>query len=108
MGSMSLPASSTVLHRDLHHSPIEVVSASGLYFTCSDGRKIVDATGGAVVSCIGHGDARVQKAMTAQTQGLDYIHSMIFSCPVSEDLCKLLVYSTDGAMAKAYMLSSGR
>ena len=108
MCSVSLPAYSAVLHRDLHISPIEVVSASGLYLTCSDGRKIVDAAGGAAVCCIGHGDVRVQKAMTAQMQGLDYIHSMFFSCPVNEDLCKLLVDSTDGAMAKAYILSSGR
>ena len=43
-------AKSAVLHRSLHEEPLSVVRASGLYLTLSDGRKIIDSTGGAAVS----------------------------------------------------------
>ena len=38
-----------VLHRDLHQDPSEVSSAEGLYLTMADGRKVIDASGGAAV-----------------------------------------------------------
>lgn len=96
-----------LLHRDLHTEPHPVVEASGLYLTLSSGKNIIDATGGAAVSCIGHGDERVQKAILAQVTKLDYIHSLFFSCSASEDLARVLVDSTTGHMAKAFFVSSG-
>ena len=98
---------SAVLHRDIHTPPLQVTSASGLYLTLSDGRKIIDATGGAAVSCIGHGDARVRDAIASQVTKLDYCHSLFFSCPPSEALARLLVDSTDGKMSKAFFVNSG-
>lgn len=49
---------SAVLHRSLHHDPARVVKAQRHTLTLSCGRDIVDATGGAAVACIGHGDVR--------------------------------------------------
>ncbi|MCJ1310504.1 hypothetical protein MMC25_004168 [Agyrium rufum] len=98
---------SAVLHRDLHTKPEDVVSASGLYLTLSSGRKVLDASGGAAVSCIGHGDLRVQEAIAKQIKRLDYCHSLFFSCPPLEDLTRLLVDSTNGLMSRAYIVNSG-
>ena len=42
-------AKSVVLHRNLHEEPPTVIHAAGLHLTLSDGRKIIDATGGAAV-----------------------------------------------------------
>lgn len=98
---------SAVLHRDLNHEPFRVVSASGFYIQFDDGRKILDATGGAAVSCIGHGDQRVIEAITAQAKTLDYCHTMFYSCPSAEELCQQLIESTDGQMAKAFIVCSG-
>lgn len=50
--------SSFVLHRSLHQDPLHVVSAKGHFLHLSNGQKIFDATGGAAVACLGHGDER--------------------------------------------------
>lgn len=98
---------SAVLHRDLHKDPYEVVEASGLYLTLSDGRRIMDASGGAAVSCIGHGDERVRQAIASQVTKLDYCHSLFFSCGPSETLSRALIDSTDGIMARVFIVNSG-
>ena len=46
--------SSAVLHRSLHHEPLHVLSAKGNYLYLDNGQQILDATGGAAVSCLGH------------------------------------------------------
>lgn len=51
-------AKSFVLHRSLHHDPIQVGSGNGNYLHLSNGQKIFDATGGAAVACLGHGNER--------------------------------------------------
>jgi adenosylmethionine-8-amino-7-oxononanoate aminotransferase len=49
---------SAVLHRSLHHKPFHVVSAKGNTLYLDNGQELLDATGGAAVSCIGHGNER--------------------------------------------------
>ena len=51
-------SNSTVLHRSLHQDPLQVVSAKGHLLHLSNGQEIFDATGGAAVACLGHGDER--------------------------------------------------
>ena len=102
------PTTSAVLHRDLHKKPYQVVQASGLYLTLSNGKRIIDATGGAAVSCIGHGNERVRDAIHAQITKLDYCHSLFFSCPPSEELSRTLIDSTAGLMSKAFIVNSGK
>ena len=103
----SCTTTSAVLHRDLHETPKQVVGASGLYLTLSNGRRIIDATGGAAVSCIGHGDQRVRDVISSQIATLDYCHSLCFSCPSSEALARTLIDSTQGAMARVFIVNSG-
>jgi adenosylmethionine-8-amino-7-oxononanoate aminotransferase len=98
---------SAVLHRDLKQDPFRVVSSSGNYIQFDNGRKVLDATGGAAVSCIGHGDQRVVDAIAAQAKVLDYCHTMFYSCPSAEELCQTLIESTNGQMAKAFIVCSG-
>ncbi|MCJ1377628.1 hypothetical protein MMC17_000723 [Xylographa soralifera] len=107
----SIPAnispSSAVLHRDLHHAPLKVVAAKGNYLTLEDGRQIFDATCGAAVACIGHGDPCVKEAVAQQMDEVSYCHSLFFSSSGAEDLAQLLIDSTHGVMARAFIVSSG-
>ncbi|OJD34572.1 class iii [Diplodia corticola] len=98
---------SGILHRSLNYLPLKVVGALGNYLTLSNGQKILDATGGAAVSCLGHGDKRVQDAIMRQMDEAAYCHSLFFSTSAAEDLGQELVAGTKGAMAKAFILSSG-
>ncbi|KAG9829092.1 PLP-dependent transferase, partial [Aureobasidium melanogenum] len=98
---------SAVFHRSLHTDPISVVGASGNYLHLADGGKLLDATGGAAVSCLGHGHKRVKEAIISQLDVVSYVHSATFATEAAEMLAKELVESTDGAMSKAYIVSSG-
>ena len=51
----------------------EIVGADGAYLIASDGRRILDAAGGAIVSNVGHGRASVAKAVADATQNETYV-----------------------------------
>lgn len=97
----------SVLHRSLHLDPLQCASASGFYLTLSTGQRILDATGGAAVSCLGHAHPRVLAKMTAQLSQVTYCHSLTFSTPVAEDLATELIAGTDHQMSRAFIVSSG-
>ena len=102
-----MDSKSAVLHRNLRENPYELVGASGIYMSLSDGRRIIDASGGAAVSCIGHGDERVREAIASQITDVDYCHSSIFTCRPVEDLARVLIDSTEGKMARVFIANSG-
>ncbi|CAF3549927.1 unnamed protein product [Rotaria sordida] len=70
--------SSHVFHRSLTYEPLQAVRAEGHYIYLNDGRKLLDGSSGAAVSCIGHGNKRVIAAILDQLQTVDYVHSGIF------------------------------
>ncbi|KAF2466378.1 PLP-dependent transferase [Lindgomyces ingoldianus] len=98
---------SSILHRHIHHDPITVKAASGNYLELSDGRKVLDATGGAAVSCLGHGNQRVREAIARQMGEVSYCHSLFFGTTAGEALGKELINGTGGRMARAFIVSSG-
>lgn len=99
---------SAVFHRSLHSDPIPVIGANGNYLHLSTGRNILDATGGAAVSCLGHGNERVKEAVMEQMNIVSYVHSMTFATESAENLARELIDSTNGEMSKAYIVSSGQ
>lgn len=105
---MSSPNSSAVLHRNLHEEFPRVVGGEGSYLILSDNRRILDASGGAAVSCIGHGDSRVRQAIVAQLNKVEYATTTFYTTDACEELCRELVNSTDGQMSRAYIVNSGQ
>lgn len=104
----TIESQSAVFHRSLHSDPISVVGANGNYLHLSDGGKLLDATGGAAVSCLGHANKRVKEAIISQLDVVSYVHSATFGTDAAEKLAKALVESTGGEMSKAYIVSSGK
>ncbi|MGH6713353.1 MAG: aspartate aminotransferase family protein, partial [Bradyrhizobium sp.] len=45
---------SRVLHRSLRETPPRAVGGEGVWLIAEDGKRILDASGGAAVSCLGH------------------------------------------------------
>jgi adenosylmethionine-8-amino-7-oxononanoate aminotransferase len=105
MGSTA--PSSAVLHRDIHQIPNQAISAKGSYILLEDGRKILDATGGAAVSCLGHGNEKVKEAMISQINQMAYCSTAFFSTKPFEDLATFFVASTGRKMTKLYVIGSG-
>jgi adenosylmethionine-8-amino-7-oxononanoate aminotransferase len=86
-----------------------VIGGKGNYLHLSDGRKILDATSGAAVSCLGHGDQRVIEAITRQlSSGTPYLCSSYWSSDVAQELCKELIDGTDQKMSRVYLSGSGQ
>jgi adenosylmethionine-8-amino-7-oxononanoate aminotransferase len=54
-------------------SPPTIVRAEGVELITADGRRIIDAAGGAVVNNIGHGRGEVADAVAAAMRQLDYV-----------------------------------
>jgi acetylornithine/succinyldiaminopimelate/putrescine aminotransferase len=100
--------SSALLHRNLRAPPRRVTSSEGSFITLDDGQVILDATGGAAVSCLGHAHPRVLAAMRRQAEQVAYCHSLFFGTEAAEELARELCDGTGGAMTRAFIVSSGR
>jgi len=83
------------------------VSGSGIRIVDADGREYLDASGGAAVSCLGHGHPDVQRAMHAQIDRLEYAHTRYFSTPVAEALADFLIARAPRGMSHVYLVSGG-
>ncbi|KAL4934575.1 aminotransferase, class III [Aspergillus undulatus] len=98
---------SAVLHRDTRFVPKKAISGKGSYLFLEDGTKFLDSTGGAAVSCLGHGHEGVSQAIFDQLQQVEYCHTAFFGTDVSEELARFLVDSTGGVLSKLFVVSSG-
>ncbi|HYN58806.1 MAG TPA: aspartate aminotransferase family protein [Rubrivivax sp.] len=89
-----------------HALPV-AASAQGLYITDTQGKRYIDASGGAAVSCLGHGHPEVLAAMHAQLDRLAYAHTSFFTTQVAEELADLLVQGAPAGISHAYFVSGG-
>ncbi|PDT90299.1 aspartate aminotransferase family protein [Bradyrhizobium sp. Y36] len=98
---------SRVLHRSLRETPPKAIGGEGVYLFAEDGRRVIDASGGAAVSCLGHQHPRVIAAMARQASTLAYAHTAFFSSEPAEALAETLVGHEPGGLAYAYFVSGG-
>ena len=70
---------SRVLHRNLREASPMAIGGEGVWLISEDGRRILDGSGGAAVSCLGHRHPRVVEAMARQASKLAYAHTGFFS-----------------------------
>lgn len=114
MGSLALvdepaPAEDSLFYQSVYPSSAPTVeSADGLYFTLQNGQRVLDSTGGAAVSAIGHGNQRVKDAIIEQLNKFTYAHPGYFQNNPSHELADILVKSTGGQLSRACLLGSGK
>jgi adenosylmethionine-8-amino-7-oxononanoate aminotransferase len=96
-----------VLHRSLREQPPKAVGGDGVWLIAEDGRRILDGSGGAAVSCLGHQHPRVIEAIARQASKLAYAHTGFFSSEPAEELAERLVGDEPGGLAYAYLVSGG-
>ena len=75
-----------VFHRSLLTTPPVAVRGQGLWLEDAAGQRYIDASGGAAVSCLGHGHPDVLAAMHRQIDQLAYAHTSFFTTEVAEQL----------------------
>ncbi len=83
------------------------VGGQGVYITDAEGHRYIDASGGAAVSCLGHGHPDVKAAMHRQIDQLSYAHTSFFTTEVAEQLADLLVTTAPAGMSHVYFVSGG-
>ena len=95
-----------ILHRSGAVPPI-AVRGEGLYLHTADGQSIIDASGGAAVACLGHGNRRVAEAIGRQAAAMAYAHTGTFSNQPAEDLADIVLSQEPGGLTRAWFCSSG-
>ncbi len=98
---------SSVFYRDpLLEYPI-AVRGEGVYLYDSQGNQYLDGSGGAAVSCLGHGHPEIVAAIKNQLDRLAYAHTSFFTNEPQEKLAADLVDRFGEQDARVYFLSGG-
>lgn len=98
---------SKVFPRHCKAKPPTAVSGSGVYITDNTGKQYIDASGGAAVSCLGHGDTEIIQAIESQLANIEFAHTGFFTSQAAEDLAALLITYAPGALDRVYFVSGG-
>ncbi|MGD2131480.1 MAG: aspartate aminotransferase family protein, partial [Maricaulaceae bacterium] len=96
-----------LFHRSPLAPPPRAAGGRGVYLIGSDGKEYLDGSGGAAVSCLGHGHPRVIEAIKRQADALAFAHTAFFSNDAAEALAANLVAAAPDGFGRAYFVSGG-
>jgi len=96
-----------VFHRVLDRQLPVAMRSAGVWIETEDGRRYLDASGGAVVVNVGHGRPEIAQAVGQQLQSLSYVHPTMFTSRALEDLAAALAAHTPAGLDRFYFMSSG-
>ena len=97
---------SHVLHRGPGRLPV-AVRGERCHVIDAEGKRYLDASGGAAVSCLGHGHPRIIAAVQAQAGAMAYAHTSFFTSEPMERLADLLIEDAPAGIDKVYFVSGG-
>lgn len=98
---------SHVFHRHLRQKYAVAVAGDGPYLIDRDGKRYLDGSGGAAVSCIGHGHPAVVDAVREQVARLEYAHTSFFTSEPAEALADDLIAHAPTGLSHVYFVSGG-
>jgi len=83
------------------------VKGDGVYLIDKQGKQYLDGSGGAAVSCLGHGDPQINDAIKAQLDRMEFAHTGFFTSDAAESLADLLIQNAPGNLDRVYLVSGG-
>ncbi|MCB1716812.1 MAG: aspartate aminotransferase family protein [Candidatus Competibacteraceae bacterium] len=98
---------SHVFHRSTRVQPPLAVSGDGPYLIDSEGKRYLDGSGGAAVSCLGHNHPAIIDAIKTQVDKLAYAHTGFFTTEPAEQLADFLIERAPGELERVYFVSGG-
>lgn len=101
------PYAGSVIHRHFNVNLPCVSHGDGVYLVDTEGRRYIDASGGAAVSCLGHNDPEIIEALTKQIKQLCYAHTGFFTNQALEELSDILCSKAPDPLKYSYIVSSG-
>jgi adenosylmethionine-8-amino-7-oxononanoate aminotransferase len=96
-----------ILHRAANAVMPTAIGGKGIELFDSNGKTYIDASGGAAVSCLGHGHPDVLAAMHKQLDTLAYAHTGFFTSDVAEQLADRLIEDAPAGLDHVYLVSGG-
>lgn len=98
---------SHVFHRHTRQTYPTAVAGEGPYIIDSTGKRYLDASGGAAVSCLGHSAKAVSDAIQKQVSTLAYAHTSFFTTEPMEQLADYLIERAPEGLSSVYFVSGG-
>ncbi len=83
------------------------VAGDGCYLIDATGKRYLDGSGGAAVSCLGHSNERVRAALHSQLDTLAFAHTGFFTSDPAEQLADRLVAAAPEGIDRVYLVSGG-
>lgn len=84
-----------------------LVRGEGSYLYDTNGKRYLDACGGAAVTCLGHNDARVAQAIAEQISKVSYCPTTFFTSEPAEALADELIRGAPAGLTKVFFGSGG-
>ncbi len=98
---------SHIFGRQTNVTPPFAEKGDGCYIFDKTGKRYLDGSGGAAVSCLGHSDKAVTDAMKTQLDKLAFAHTGFFTSEPAEMLADLLVANAPEGIDRVYLVSGG-
>jgi adenosylmethionine-8-amino-7-oxononanoate aminotransferase len=98
---------SHVFHRVLSRELPRAVRAEGVWIEDAQGKRYLDAAGGAIVVNVGHGDRALVEAMREQASRTPYVHGTTFTTDALEDYADDVATVLPLDDARIYPVSGG-
>lgn len=96
-----------VFHRNPNHSLPTAIAGEGIELIDQNGKRYIDASGGAAVSCLGHSHQDVIQAIHQQIDAVAYAHTSFFTNEAAEELATFLAERAPGDLNHVYYVSGG-
>ncbi|MBL4612843.1 MAG: aminotransferase class III-fold pyridoxal phosphate-dependent enzyme, partial [Emcibacter sp.] len=97
----------SVFYRGVTATYPKAAHSEGMYIFDDQGKKYLDMSGGAAVSCVGHQHPHVTNALCHQIKTMSFAHTTFFTNDPQEQLAAALAAKFGEADAKIYFTSGG-
>ncbi|KAJ5731599.1 uncharacterized protein N7483_006107 [Penicillium malachiteum] len=100
---------SHILHRAFSERPAKIVGGDGISTILENGKRVIDASCGPSVSCLGHTQPEIFDAITNHLKNdIAYIYSgSPYTNGATEELADILLADMPGGLSKAIFVNSG-
>ena len=98
---------SNIFPRHTANLPPQVANGDGAYVVDANGKRYLDACGGAAVSCLGHSNQVVVDAVKQQLDKIAYAHTGFFTSEPAEQLAAALCARAPDSFGRVYFHNGG-
>ena len=98
---------SSVFHRRLNYEYPVITHGKGIYLYDENGKRYIDAVGGALVNNLGNGVKEVAKAIEKWAEKVSFLHASQFTTRHMEEYAKKLCAVASKGMNRVYFVSGG-